>query len=69
MCGYGIDDLIAGDFSGYMGEIFENFALFGLELYSPFCDNRLVNYVLDCTDHRDRKKLLSRVISSEDDDW
>lgn len=67
MCGYGIDELIRGEFSN-CPRIFEIFSLFGLELCSPFCDFRFVEYVLDCTDPHDRKKLLSQVISIDDED-
>ena len=67
MCGYGLDNLIhGGDFSDAT-EFSKKFTSLGLEVYSPFCDFRLVDYVLDCTDPKDRKKLLSQVISSDDD--
>ena len=70
MCGYGLDNLVKGDFHTFSNEnmMFEDFSLFGLEMYSPFCDFRLVNYVLDCTDPNDRKKLLSQVISIDDEE-
>lgn len=70
MCGYGLENLVKGDFHTFSKEqlMFDDFALFGLELSSPFCDFRLVEYVLDCTDPNDRKKLLSQVISIEDDE-
>lgn len=67
MCGYGLDNLISGDFSN-ASDYTKSFTSHGLEVYSPFCDFRIVNYVLDCTDPKDRKKLLSQVISSDDDD-
>lgn len=68
MCGYGLDNLLNGDFSNAT-EYSKPFTSIGLEVYSPFCDLRLVDYVLDCTDPKDRKKLLSQVISSDDNSW
>lgn len=43
----------------------KEFAKFGLEVYSPFCDFRIIEYVMDMTHTDERKKLLLQLLEDE----
>jgi hypothetical protein len=62
MCSLGYDDLFEpGTRQRNLYPIVREFAKYGLELYSPFCDFRIVDYVMDMTLPEERKNLLQFV--------
>ncbi len=62
MCSIGYSDLFEdGKKDRKLYPIVKEFAKYGLELYSPFCDFRLVDYVMDMTLPEERKNLLQIV--------
>jgi hypothetical protein len=66
ICGAGLNELFSPrpDFRRFtrLGEIF---AKYGLEIYSPFLDNRLASYVLDMTLPEERQKILRTLVDRE----
>lgn len=62
MCNLGYAELFNdGKKDRKLYPIVREFAKFGLELYSPFCDFRLVDYIMDMTLPEERKNLLRNV--------
>lgn len=62
MCNLGYSDLFEdGKTDRKLYPIVKEFAKFGLELYSPFCDFRLVDYIMDMTLPDERKNILQIV--------
>lgn len=68
MCGLGYSQLLNDGKKKrtvHDSEFVKEFAKFGLEVYSPFCDFRLVDYVMDMTHPDERKKLLLQLLEDE----
>lgn len=67
MCGLGCYQLFNNDtdFRPRIKHIVDQFAKFGLEVYSPFFDNQLMEYVLDMTSPTDRQYILSYILGEE----
>ena len=69
MCGVGCTELFSSrdDFRPYVNHISEQFSKFGLSLYTPFFDSRLMEFVLDMTSPNDRPKILQKLIGDEEE--
>lgn len=69
LCGLGCTELFNSkdDFRPYVKHIVDQFAKFGLEVYSPFFDSDLMEYVLDLTQPSDRPKILKNLIGKEEE--
>lgn len=67
MCGLGCYQLFndSTDFRPRINHIVDQFAKFGLEVYSPFFDNHVLEYVLDMTRPSDRPFILSSILGEE----
>lgn len=65
--GLGCTELFSGsgDFRPRINHIVDQFATFGIEVWSPFFDLELIEYVLDYTTERDRPKILSDLVEGE----
>jgi hypothetical protein len=64
MCGLGFSELLMdGKKKRHTHEspFVREFAKFGLEVYSPFCDYRIINYIMDMTTPDERKNLLRMI--------
>lgn len=68
ICGLGCTELFSAsqDFRPYVKHIVDQFAKFGLEVYSPFFDYPLMEYVLDMTSPEDRPEILDTLLGEED---
>lgn len=69
LCGVGFSELFSDGKSEkyvHLSHLVKEFSKFGLEVYSPFCDVRLVDYIMDMTLPEDRKNLLQ--VTEEDGD-
>lgn len=68
ICGLGCYQLFSdsNDFRPYVKHIVDQFAKFGLEIYSPFFDCRLMEYVLDMTSPEDRRYIMTSIIGEDD---
>jgi hypothetical protein len=69
LCGLGFSELLMdGKKKRYTHEslFVREFAKFGLEVYSPFCDFRIIEYIMDMTKPDERKNLL-RITIEEDE--
>jgi hypothetical protein len=64
--GIGCTELFSGsgDFRPYTRHIVDQFASFGLEVWSPFLDSDVVEYVMDCTSPEDRPRILTELVGS-----
>lgn len=64
LCGLGCTELFnpSIDYRPYVSHVVDQFAKFGLELYSPFFDTHLMEYVLDMTDPNDRPRILRALL-------
>lgn len=67
ICGLGCYQLFSDttDFRPRTNHIVDQFAKFGLEVYSPFFDNQLLEYVLDMTAPGDRPYILSSILGED----
>jgi asparagine synthetase B (glutamine-hydrolysing) len=65
--GLGCTELFSGsgNFNPYTKHIVDQFAIFGLEVWSPFFDLDLIEYVLKCTTEGDRQKILADLTEGE----
>jgi len=68
ICGLGCTELFSDtqDFRPYVKHVVDQFAKFGLEVYSPFFDYPLMEYVLDMTNPEDRPNILQTLLGEED---
>lgn len=70
ICGLGCYELFkndpTNDFRPRTKHVVDQFAKFGLEVYSPFFDSRVIEYILDMTSPEDRKNILSYILDGED---
>jgi hypothetical protein len=68
ICGLGCTELFSPsqDFRPYVKHVVDQFAKFGLEVYSPFFDYPLMEYVLDMTSPEDRPELMDTLLGEED---
>jgi asparagine synthetase B (glutamine-hydrolysing) len=64
ICGLGCTELFSPskDFRPYVKHVVDQFAKFGLEVYSPFFDLHLMEYVLDMTNPSDRPDILDDLL-------
>lgn len=71
ICGLGCTQLFSDteNFFPYVKHVVDQFAKFGLEVYSPFFDNRLMEYVLDMTSPCDREMILDILLNGSDLDY
>ncbi len=69
ICGLGCTELFndSTEYTPYVKHIVDNFAKFGLELWSPFFDNELIEYVLDKTHPEDRPDIMKNLFTDYDD--
>jgi asparagine synthetase B (glutamine-hydrolysing) len=65
--GLGCTELFSGsgNYLPYTKHIVDQFATFGLEVWSPFFDMELIEYVLEFTTPKDRQKILSDLVDGE----
>lgn len=70
ICGIGCTELFTDsyDFRPNVNHIVDQFAKFDLEIWSPFFDLTLMEYVLDTTDPEDREMILSEIVDEQDYD-
>ena len=64
LCGLGCRELFEGDGRDFKltGSLVNNFSEFGFEVYSPFLDSRVVEYVLDMTTPESRPEILNKLV-------
>lgn len=69
LCGLGCTELFSSsaDYRPYVKHVTEQFSKFGLEVYSPFFDAHLIEYVLDVTSPHDRPMILRKLIGNEEE--
>ncbi len=67
MTGAGCTELFSNklDFRPYVKHIVDQFAKFDLEVFSPFFDVRVIDYVLENTRPNDRPTILSKLLGDE----
>lgn len=67
ICGLGCYQLFrdSTDFRPRINHVVDQFAKFGLEVYSPFFDNQLIEYVLDMTAPKDRPYIMSTILGED----
>ena len=67
ICGLGCTELFSmgDDYRPYVKHVVDQFAKFGLEVYSPFFDYPLMEYVLDMTNPTDRPEILRSLLGDE----
>jgi asparagine synthetase B (glutamine-hydrolysing) len=71
ICGLGCTELFSPstDFRPYVKHVVDQFAKFGLEVYSPFFDRHLMEYVLDMTNPLDRPGILDDLLGDYDTEY
>lgn len=70
ICGLGCTELFRDsyDFRPNVNHVVDQFAKFDLEIWSPFFDLTLMEYVLDTTDPEDREMILAEIVDEFDHD-
>jgi asparagine synthetase B (glutamine-hydrolysing) len=65
ICGLGCFHLFSGspNFKPYIEHVVNQFSEFGLEVYSPFLDSDVIEYVMDMTTPEDREIILDTLLA------
>lgn len=68
ICGLGCTELFrdVDFFKPNVNHIVDEFAKFDIEIWSPFFDVTLMEYILDCTHPEDRPDILSELLNDEE---
>lgn len=67
LCGLGCAELFSNSdtFRPYVNHVVDHFTKFGLEVYSPFFDSKVMEYVLDMTRPEDRPTILEILLGDD----
>jgi hypothetical protein len=69
--GIGCYELFSGtnDFRPHVSHIVDQFSKFGLEVWSPFFDITLIEYIMDMTKPSDREMILKKLLKNDVRSW